>query len=257
VVVDKPLARSPDEARSLLAEAEARGLLLSVFHNRRWDGDFLTVRRLVADGSLGSIHCFESRFERWRPVLRGGWREQGDPAEAGGVLFDLGSHLIDQALVLCGEVTGVYAEVHCRRPGARVDDDAFVALSHASGACSHLWMSLASAEPAGRFRVLGSRAAYLKSGSDPQEAALRSGGQPGGEGWGREPAAAWGRLGAGEQWQPVPTEAGDYPAFYRGIRDALRRGGRVPVDPRDALRGLEIIAAARRSAADGSVVQVD
>ncbi|HKP73888.1 MAG TPA: Gfo/Idh/MocA family oxidoreductase, partial [Longimicrobiaceae bacterium] len=172
VVVDKPLAATSADARALADEAGSRGLLLSVFQNRRWDGDFLTLRHLIADGALGDVHRFESRFERWRPAPKPGWRERGDPAEAGGVLFDLGSHLIDQALVLFGPVRQVYAEIGRRRPGVEVDDDAFVALTHASGVVSHLWTSLVAAEDSGRFCVLGSRAAYVKRGLDVQEAAL-------------------------------------------------------------------------------------
>ncbi|MGW3462044.1 Gfo/Idh/MocA family oxidoreductase, partial [Streptomyces olivaceoviridis] len=115
VVVDKPVAGTAAEARELAALAEERGLLLSVFQNRRWDNDFLTVRRLLADGGLGDAWRFESRFERWRPQLKGGWRESGDPAEIGGLLYDLGSHVVDQALVLFGPVTEVYAESDVRR----------------------------------------------------------------------------------------------------------------------------------------------
>ena len=208
VVVDKPLAATSADARRLVEAARSRGLLLSVFQNRRWDGDFLTLRRLLAEGALGTVHRFESRFERWRPDPKPGWREHADPAEAGGVLFDLGSHLIDQALMLFGPVTRVYAEIDRRRPGVEVDDDAFVALTHASGVRSHLWTSLVAAEENGRMRVLGSRAAYVKQGLDVQEAALRGGARPE-AGWGKEPPERWGRLGAGDAWHPVPTERGD------------------------------------------------
>lgn len=256
VVVDKPLAATSADARRLVNEARARRLLLSVFQNRRWDGDFLTLRRLLAKGALGDVHRFESRFERWRPAPKPGWRERGDPAEAGGVLFDLGSHLIDQALVLFGPATQVYAEIDRRRPGVEVDDDAFVALTHASGVRSHLWTSLVAAEQEGRFRVLGSRAAYMKSGLDVQEAALRGGGRPGAPDWGEEPRERWGRLGAGEDWTRVPTERGAYPDYYAGIAAALRHGTSPPVDPADAVAVLEVIEAARRSAAEGGVIRV-
>ena len=256
VVVDKPLAATAEDGRSLIEEARRRGLLLSVFQNRRWDGDFLTLRRLIAKGALGEVHRFESRFERWRPTPRPGWREEADPADAGGVLFDLGSHLIDQALVLFGPVRQVYAEIEKRRPGVRVDDDAFLALTHASGARSHLWVSLAAADYGPRFRVLGSRAAYVKHGLDVQEEALRSGHRPG-PAWGREPREKWGRVGADDAWTPVPTEPGAYPAYYTAIADALRTGGPPPVDPADAVACLEIIHAARRSAAEGTVVHLD
>jgi predicted dehydrogenase len=256
VVVDKPLAATAADAQRVVDEARARGLLLSVFQNRRWDGDFLTLRRLMAEGALGRVHRFESRFERWRPTPKQGWREQGDPAEAGGVLYDLGSHLVDQALVLFGPATHVYAELDRRRPGVQVDDDAFVALTHASGVRSHLWVSSIAADDDGRMRVLGSRAAYLKNGLDVQEAVLRAGGLPGEADWGAEPPERWGRLGAGDTWEAVPTERGDYPAFYAGIAASLRDGTPPPVDPADAVATVEIIEAARRSAAEGTVVHL-
>ena len=126
VVVDKPLATTADEGRRLVEAARERGLMLTVFQNRRWDGDFLTVKQLLADEALGKVHRFESRFERWRPELAGTWRERAE--EGGGLLFDLGSHLVDQALQLFGPVDSVYAEVDVRRPGAEVDDDVFLAL---------------------------------------------------------------------------------------------------------------------------------
>jgi predicted dehydrogenase len=256
VVVDKPLAATAAEARTLVDEARARGRLLSVFQNRRWDGDFLTLRRLLAEGALGDVHRFESRFERWRPTPKTGWRERGDPAEAGGVLYDLGSHLVDQALVLFGPASHVYAEVDRRRPGVEVDDDTFIALTHASGVRSQLWTSSFSADDGGRFRVLGSRAAYVKHGLDVQEAALRSGRLPCGASWGEEPPGRWGRLGAGEAWEPVPTARGDYPAYYAAVAAALRDGTPPPVDPADSVAVLEIIEAARRSSAERRVVEL-
>jgi scyllo-inositol 2-dehydrogenase (NADP+) len=255
VVVDKPFAATSPEGQALADEARRRSLFLSVFHNRRWDGDFLTIQRLLAEGALGDVHRFESRFERWRPVPREGWRESGDPAEAGGTLYDLGSHLIDQALVLWGPVARVYAEVDRRRPGVEVDDDAFVALEHASGVRSHLWMSATAAEHDLRFRVLGSRAAYVKHGLDAQEAALREGTRPG-AGWGAEPRERWGRVGAVDEWTTVPTEPGAWPAYYAGVAAALRAGAPPPVDPADAVQGLRIIEAARRSAAERTVIEL-
>ncbi|WP_197370535.1 Gfo/Idh/MocA family protein, partial [Streptomyces clavuligerus] len=178
VVVDKPIAATAAEARALAALAAERGLMLSVFQNRRWDGDFLTLRRLLAEGVLGDVHRFESRFERWRPRLKGGWRESGDPREIGGLLYDLGSHLVDQALTLFGPVVRVYAEADVRRSGAEADDDTFIALTHAGGVRSHLYLSATAAQLGPRFRVLGSSAGFVKYGLDPQEAALRAGARP-------------------------------------------------------------------------------
>ncbi|CAM5528383.1 Gfo/Idh/MocA family protein [Streptomyces pilosus] len=252
VVVDKPIAGTAAEARELAALAEERGLLLSVFQNRRWDNDFLTLRKLIDEGELGDVYRFESRFERWRPQLKGGWRESGDPAEIGGLLYDLGSHVVDQALVLFGPVTSVYAESDVRRDGARTDDDTFIALTHASGVRSHLYVSATTAQLGPRFRALGSKSGYVKHGLDPQEAALRDGQRPG-TGWGMEPEELWGRIGAGESpvtggGHPVPTLPGDYPAYYAAVAEALLSGGPNPVTALEAAAALDVLEAARRSA---------
>ncbi|MEU6478989.1 Gfo/Idh/MocA family oxidoreductase [Streptomyces sp. NPDC047017] len=261
VVVDKPVAGTAAEARTLAALAEERGLLLSVFQNRRWDNDFLTLRELIARGELGDVWRFESRFERWRPQPKGGWRESGDPAEIGGLLYDLGSHVVDQALVLFGPVTEVYAESVVRRAGAEADDDTFLALTHAGGVRSHLYVSSTAAQLGPRFRVLGSRAGYVKHGLDPQEAALRAGERPGPAGWGREDESLWGRIGAGESpvtggGSPVPTLPGDYPAYYAAVAAALREGAPNPVTASEAAAALDVLEAAHRSARDGVAVRL-
>src|SRR5213595_1549802 len=143
VVIDKPISASVSNAEQLISTSERTGKLLTVFQNRRWDNDFLTVRRLLAADLLGPITRFESRYERYRAVLRThAWREYPAPEEAGGLLYDLGSHLIDQAIQLFGQPVRVYAELEKRRPGAQVDDDTFVALQFATGVHAHLWMSV-------------------------------------------------------------------------------------------------------------------
>lgn len=263
VVVDKPLAATAAEAEQLAALAEERGLLLSAFQNRRWDNDFRTVRKLIADGALGRVQRFESRFERWRPHPKGGWRESGDPAEIGGLLYDLGSHVVDQALHLFGPAATVYAETDVRREGAEADDDTFIAITHVGGVRSHLWVSATTAQLGPRFRVLGSAAGFVKYGLDPQEAALREGLRPTADGtaWGVEPESAWGRLGAGESPQtgggePVPTLPGDYPAYYAAIEEALRTGGRPPVTAAEAADTLRVLEAARISAAQARTVRI-
>jgi predicted dehydrogenase len=255
VVIDKPMAPTAAEGARLVEEAEARGLMITVFPNRRWDGDYLTVRRLLADDVLGRVVRFESRFERWRPSVDGdAWREGSDPKEAGGLLFDLGAHLIDQAVQAFGPPARVYAEVERRRPGAEVDDDAFVALEHEGGVRSHLWMNAISAVNAARMRVLGLNGAYAKFGLDVQEAALSDGMRPGDPGWGRDPMERWGTLRVGDDERRVETERGAYERFYRELADAMRSGGPPPVDPRDSVQGLRIIEAAFGSARAGAVV---
>ena len=244
-VVDKPFAGSAAEARELAGLAAARGLLLAPFHNRRWDGDFRTVARLVGDGALGAVHRFESRFERWRPEPKDGWKESGDPADLGSIVYDLGTHLVDQAVALFGRPTRVYAEVRALRRGVKAHDDAFLALTHPSGAVSHLWASALAAAPGPRFRVLGDRAAYVKDGMDPQEEALKAGAVPGGPGWGEEPEERWGLLGDTR----VPTEPGAYQEFYAAVA-----AGRAPVPVADAITGLEVVEAAFESARTGGAI---
>jgi scyllo-inositol 2-dehydrogenase (NADP+) len=255
VVVEKPFAVTAADARSVVALGRDRDRLVTVFQNRRWDGDFLTIRRLIEQGALGQVVRLESRFERWRPkIASGAWRESGDRREGGGLLLDLGSHLVDQAVVLFGRPRSVYAEVERRREGAPVDDDVFVALEHDGGVRSHLWASVLAAAPASRFRVLGLEAGYVKDGLDPQEQALRDGARPGDPGWGREPEERWGRLVAGDSEQPIETERGAYEAFYSGVVSALRGEGPAPVDPMDAVAVLEVLEAAARSAETGAIV---
>jgi predicted dehydrogenase len=257
VVIDKPMAPTAEEGRRLRIAAAERDLFLTVFQNRRWDGDLLTVRRLIAEDAFGPIVRFESRFERWRPAVReGAWRERGDPEEAGGLLFDLGSHLIDQAVGLFGPPLTVYAEVDRRRPGAEVDDDTFVALEHGDGVRSHLWMSVLAAIRGPRLRVLGLRAAYEKYGLDGQEEALGEGSSPDDPAWGREPPDRWGQLSTGDDVRTVETEPGGYPEFYRRVVASLRDGEPPPVDPDEAIAVLEIIEAALESARTKSVITV-
>jgi predicted dehydrogenase len=254
VVIDKPMSTSAAEARTVIDEARAARRMLTVFQNRRWDGDFLTVRRLIAEDALGAIHRFESRFERWNRAPRPGWRESGDPADAGGLLFDLGAHLIDQALQLFGPVRAVYGELDRRRPGVVADDDAFVALDHTSGTRSHLWMSKLAAQRGPRFRLLGERGAFVKHGLDSQEPAMSAGGVPGSPGWGEESPERWGLLGEDGDARPIATEPGCYLAFYAAVAAAIRGAGAVPVDPTEAVKTLEIIEAARASSQRGEPI---
>jgi len=256
VVVDKPLAATADEGRALVGEARDRGVLLTVFQNRRWDGDFQTLSELLRDDALGEVARFESRFERWRPELSAGWRESGDPQDAGGLLYDLGSHLVDQALCLFGRVQQVYAELDSRRSRAQTDDDTFVALGHESGVRSHLWMSAVAAQTGPRFRVLGSRAAYVKYGLDVQEELLRIGHSPDDPHWGREPEDRWGTLAAGDRLERVPTLPGAYQRFYEGVVLALRDGAPPPVEADGVVAELEVLDAAKESAREGRVVDL-
>lgn len=255
VVVDKPLAVTAAEAEALVSHAEQAAMLLTVFQNRRWDSDQLTLTRLVAEDRLGTVMRYESRFERWRPSPdAGSWRESASPARGGGQLLDLGSHLVDQALVLFGPATHVYAEVDTRR-GTPGDDDAFLVLRHANEVISHLRASSVTAAPGPRLRVLGTKAAFVAIELDSQEAELRTGARPDKvPDWGTEPDSSWGRLVRGEDSVPVPSERGDWPRFYALLARALRDGDPPPVDPHDAVATLRVLEAARRSAANRTVV---
>jgi scyllo-inositol 2-dehydrogenase (NADP+) len=238
VVMDKPMAPSLAEAERLVDAGGA----LTVFQNRRLDGDFLTLQGILERGELGTVTRFESRFERFRPEVDGsGWRELGDAAEGGGLLLDLGAHLVDQARLLFGHPRRVYAELHTRRPGAEVEDDVFLALEHEGGVRSHLWMSAVAPLYGPRFRVSGLEAGFASDGLDPQEAQLSEGMRPGDQGYGE----ADGLL------------PGAYERFYEGVVTWVRDGAPAPVDPRDSLACMRVLDAARVSAQKHSVIELE
>lgn len=243
VVVDKPLAIDDEDAVALVQLARGAGRLLSVFHNRRWDSDFLTVERLLRDDALGEVMLAEFRWDRFRPAIKPGWREEGGPGS--GLLNDLGPHMIDQAIRLFGMPDAVAGDVTQQRPAAGVDDYFEIVLRYGARRVTIGSASLVAA-PRPRFALHGTKGSFVKYGIDPQEAVLRAGGMPGDSGYGIEPEAQWGVLTDGEgAARPVRSEAGDWRGYYRAMRDAIRGEGAVPVDPVDAVRGLRIIAAAR------------
>ncbi|MBT2512375.1 Gfo/Idh/MocA family oxidoreductase [Arthrobacter sp. ISL-30] len=246
VVVDKPFVPSSSEAEELIEAAVEEGVTLTVFQNRRWDADFLTLRRLIASGELGDIRSFESRFEWWMPEGFGNWRDRASLEEGGGILHDLGAHLIDQALELFGPVVDVYGETS-RFENAQSDADqaAFVSLFHESGVRSRLWMNGHAAQPGPRFHVLGSKAGYTKWGLDGQEPALAAGVLPTDSAYGIEASDTWGRLGTTGSTRHVLAERGSYPQFYTQLAHALQTGSRPPVDPRDSVEVLRVIERAR------------
>jgi predicted dehydrogenase len=228
VVCDKPFALDADAARRTVARAAELGRPLAPYQNRRWDSDF--------------------RTERFAP-------EPGPPASGGGTLRDFGSHLVDQALVLLGPVTAVYAEWRMRDDG--LDDDVFVALTHRGGGRSHLAGSWSEGAPGLRFRVTGTAGSYVVDGPmDGQEDALLAGRTPGAPGWGAEPERRWGRLRRGDAAEVVPSERGAWDTFYPAFAAAVRGEGMVPVDPRDAVATATVLDAARRSATTGAVVRL-
>jgi scyllo-inositol 2-dehydrogenase (NADP+) len=257
VVVEKPLAATAAEAESVFARAREAGRRCIVYQNRRWDGDFQTVRRLIAGGTLGEVYHFENHWPVYRPALRGVWREE--PTEMGGVLYDIAPHLIDQMLQLFGAPGSVYAQVAARRPGARTIDQFRLTLRYDGGLTAVLTTDMLGALPSPRFVVRGTRGAFEKQGLDPQEALLRAGQSPVGENWGADAPAAWGRLKAmgadGLTFDgQVTTVPGDYRGFYEAVRDALRDGGPSPIAPEEIVLQLRIVEAALRSAETNAVV---
>ena len=239
-VVDKPFAVHAADGEALIALAAARGVPFTAFQNRRWDGDFLTVQKLLAAGELGEVRRFESRFEWISSRPRPAWKSGTAGAEGGGVAYDLGAHLVDQAIRLFGPVASFYGELDAHRGGPN-DDDAFIALEHESGIRSHLAMSSLVAQRAHRFRVLGAEGAFTKWGLDVQEAQLAGGMSPLDAAYGVDAEEAWGRLGRDGETTPVPTERGGYRAFYAQVAAALRGEGPMPVDPAESLEAIRII----------------
>ena len=242
VVVDKPFVPTSAQGEELIARASDGGVQLTVFQNRRWDADFLTLQNLLRREALGELRTFESRFEWWRPGGFGNWRDSVSLAEGGGILHDLGAHLIDQAIQLFGPVETSYGETANRGTNPEAaDTEAFVSLLHESGVRSRLWMNGMAAQVGPRFHVLGSESGYTKWGLDGQEPALAAGMPPSDPVYGVDPQESWGLLGVDGAASPVPAERGAYPEFYVQLAAALRREGPLPVDPAGPLEVLRII----------------
>jgi predicted dehydrogenase len=244
VVIDKPFALTSAAARDLIARA--RGRLLTVFHNRRWDGDFLTVKKLIAEGTLGRVAYFESRFDHFNPVVRDRWREHAGTAT--GIWYDLGSHLLDQAVQLFGLPLGLTADLGARRPGALTTDYFRVVLRYETARVVLAGDSLARTGL--RFVVHGSAASFTKRGLDPQERMLAAGLRPGDAGFGRESDPAALVLPGGET-RAVTVATGNYRAYYEGVRDTLRGNKPVPISAAEALQVMELLEAGETSARFG------
>jgi predicted dehydrogenase len=227
VLVDKPFTVTSEEARLLMHLAEKRGLLLTVYQSRRLDGDFKTVKKILADGLLGRLVMFESHFDRYRPTLKNAWRERQGPGA--GMLYDLGPHLIDQAMQLFGRPDSITADIRCEREGGLVDD------------------------------AFDLRLDYLKTALDPQEEPLRRGIAPGGPGWGEDPEAHWGTLYLANDSAPggrkIKTEPGDYREFYANVRDAMLGKAEFAVKPEQALDVIRAIELAFKSSAELRTVE--
>lgn len=254
VVVDKPFTVSEEEARDLVSTAQQHQRLLSVFHNRRWDADFLTLQAVLASGALGRITYFASHFDRFRPQVRQRWRESGEVGS--GLWFDLGPHLLDQALLLFGAPASLTLDLQRQRDNAMADDGFHAVLRYPANdtggttpLCVVLNASALAAHPGPRFVVHGTRGSFTKHGLDPQEDALKAGIRPGSPGWGKDPnpgllsvlPAAADTLVALQHSTP-PPHCGDHSRFYIGVRDAVARGGPNPVPPDQALAVMHWLA---------------
>jgi predicted dehydrogenase len=257
VVVDKPFTLRSAEAQTLIDCAARQQRMLSVYHNRRWDADFLTLRQLLAQGTLGRIATVESRFDRFRPEIRQRWREQAAPG--GGLLYDLGPHLIDQALQLFGPPERLYADLALQRDGAAAVDYFHLVLYYERMRVLLRAGSLVQ-EPTPRFTVHGERGSFIKFGLDRQEDGLRAGGNPGLAGWGEDAEPGWLNLAAGGNGQPerlpIKMLAGCYQAYYEGVAHAIRHATAPPVSAADGLHTIALIEAATASAAEGKVIRL-
>ncbi len=249
VVVDKPLATDRVHAGEVVGAAADAGVALTVFQNRRWDGENRTLARLLSQGSLGAVHRFERRWERWRPVPKDRWRENASPSHGGGILLDLGTHLVDAAVHLFGPVVSVYAEIAARSTPA--EDEAFLALEHRDGVRSHLSATSTAGAPGPRTRVLAARGSYVVTDFEAEQAAFRGF---------EDTDGACGWLVAGDDKMPVPAAPGGHGDFYPAVLSALgrpdaqARQSAMPVDPRDAVHVLAVLDAARISASERRVV---
>ena len=257
VVVDKPFTVSSREADILIALGRSTGRLLSVFHNRRWDGDFLTVREILDRGVLGRLVEYESRFDRFRPGLKpGAWREREMPGA--GVLYDLGPHLMDQAVLLFGHPTGIYADLHRQRDGATVVDNFEVHLHYAAIKVV-LKAGMLVCEPSARFTLRGTSGTYTKYGLDPQEEALKQGGVSTEPNWGAEPREMWGtvsRCDNGVHRSEYPTLPGRYRDYYENVFQAISGREELAVKPEQARYIVRLLELAEQSAREQRILPI-
>ncbi|MEB4675369.1 oxidoreductase [Enterobacteriaceae bacterium G50] len=255
VVVDKPFTVTLSQARELDALAKSQGKLLSVFHNRRWDSDFLTVKSLINEGRLGEVAYFESHFDRYRPQVRNRWRELAGPGS--GIWYDLGPHLLDQAVNLFGLPVSLSVDLAQLRPGAQATDYFHAVLVYPQRRVVLHGTLLAAAETA-RYIVHGSRASYVKYGLDPQEERLKNGERLPQEDWGYDMRDGVLTRVDGENRveETLLTTPGNYPAYYAAIRDALNGAGENPVPASQAIQIMELIELGIESAKHRAVLSL-
>ena len=259
LVIDKPMAAGSAQIAELAALARQQDALIAPFHNRRWDSDFRTIRKVIHEGSLGRLVALESRFDRWSPgAARRPWKN--DPAQAGGILLDLGTHLVDQALVLFGKPLAVSAEVDRERDGDGANDSFTVRLRY-DGLRVALAANMLSALPGARYRLRGTKGTFRKYGVDPQEAALGKITRIDNPFWGHEQAADWGKLhidiDGGIDTEPVQSVSGDYRLYYAALREALEGRGPLPVTAAEAWRVVRVLEWAEQSSEERREIECD
>ncbi|MDE1463496.1 oxidoreductase [Spartinivicinus poritis] len=253
VIVEKPFVTQVAQGEELIALAKEKGLVLSTYHNRRWDGDFLTINHLIETKALGEIRLFESHFDRFRPTVRQRWREQA--GEGTGIWYDLGSHLVDQALCLFGWPKAITACCRALRENSQVTDYFHVQLHYPNHEVV-LRSSPFSAGPGLRFQVEGTKGSFVKYGLDPQEDQLKQGGGPASESWARELDAKHGMLFQEEKETIYPTLLGGYQHYFRNIAQAIMESKTVAVTVEQALAVIKIIQLAERSSAMGQTISL-
>lgn len=245
VVVEKPVTLRSQEAEQLVQLSHKVGKILAVFQNRRWDGDFLTVQKILKDGKLGRLIEFESHYDRYRTqITPGTWKEQGD--EYAGVLYNLGSHMVDQAYVLFGKPTAVTAHLKIVRIGGIVTDYYDIRLDYNTFSailkCSYLVHT-----PGPRYILNGELGSFIKYGIDPQEEMLKTGLLPESENWGAEPDDLWGTLYYSKNGDArslkIPTISGNYHHFYNNLFESIRNGKELLVQPEETVEVLKILEA--------------
>jgi scyllo-inositol 2-dehydrogenase (NADP+) len=250
VLVDKPFTTTLEEATALVLVAKQHGRVLTVYQNRRYDGDFQAIVQLVAGGALGRIVRFEANYDRFRPQLRrGAWRERAGPGT--GIFFDIGPHLIDHALLLFGSPEALTADIRVEREGAVADDAFDLAFHYSGGLRVDLRSSILAAAPRPRFTLHGTQGAFVKQTVDPQESNLRRGYIPTDTAWGAEPEENWGLLTLSENGtltqRRLPSANCDYRDFYGNLRDAIVGKAKLAVTPEWALEVMRLLELARQS----------
>lgn len=248
VVVDKPFTPTLKEAEELVELARARKRLITVFQNRRWDGDFKTVQQLIANGTLGRLVIYESHFDRYRPNLRESWKDE--PIPGTGLIHDLGPHLVDQALLLFGCPTSISADLRKEREGSRVNDSFDVTFYYPQMRAL-LRASAMTAAPGPRFWICGASGTFTKYGLDSQENAMIAGGDPGDRDWGEESEINWGTLTTASGSAKVPTIPGNYSGYYENVRDAMLGKSQIAVTTEQALDVMRVIEMAIESSRSG------